>query len=261
MLAGMSSAAERATRIGPHLPRQHGAWAMLAIPLAIGVAASHPAAADVILAIAAAASYLLAATAQSAIAARDRRRYAASVLLLGSVAGATSAGLVVLAPALALALVVLLPTATVSVALARLRRQRSLASSLMSAVQAVLLAPAAAFLGGMSDPGELARVALVAAVYLVGSVLVVRSVIRERDNDAFTAGSVAAHLAAVASALALPQVPYGLLFIGLTVRAALVPVVGRARARRGLGIRPAFIGLEEGVAGIAVILVVVMVRP
>lgn len=256
----MTEAWRSADRIRLQLPRQHGAWAMLAISLAIGVAASQPAAGDAALAVAAVATYLLAATLASAAAARDRRPYQASVTFYGLGACMGSAAALAMAPGLAVALVVIVPAGTAGLLLARQRRQRSLASSLLSAVQATVLAPAAAFIGGLGDPTELARIAIVAGVYLVGSVLVVRSVIRERDNDSFTMASVTFHLVWAAAARALLAPPYALVFVGLMVRAVLVPAARRARTRRGLGIRPALIGLEETIAGI-VIIVVVLVRP
>ena len=68
--------------------------------------------------------------------------------------------------------------------------RRDLANSLLQVVQALVLVPAAAFVSGEFEPGRVVPYVLVAAGYLFGTVLVVRSVLRERGNEAFAAASV-----------------------------------------------------------------------
>ncbi len=247
-------------RVRLYVPRQHGAWALLAVPLALGVAAGHPRPAHVLLIAAAIAGYLAVATLQSAAAARSSiARFQASIWVYGGIAAICAVVLAVANPPIVLAALVVVPSVAVAVLLGRARRSRELIGSLTQTAQAIVLAPVAAFLAGVGEPDLLARVALVAAVYLVGSVLVVRSVIRERGNAGFALSSVALHVVAIGvAALTLP-VAYALLFAGLAARAAALPLIQRQRAAAGRTLKPVFVGLEELAAGIAVVAVALTV--
>ena len=74
-------------------------------------------------------------------------------------------------------------------------RRRDLANSLAQTAIALVLVPAAAYVSGAWETEAVVRATLVAAGYLVGTVLVVRSVIRERGNRGFVALSVGFHAA------------------------------------------------------------------
>ncbi len=250
-----------AKRFRLYVPRQHGAWALLAVPLLVGIAASRPTPADLLLAVAAATGYTLAATLTSAAAARDRRPYVASTLVFGSIAAATGAWLIVLAPELLLAGAVVVPASIATVWLGSRRQSRVLAASLASAAQAAVLAPCGAWLGGVTNPADLARLTFVASAYVFGSVLAVRSVIRERGNDRFWLASVLVHLGATAVAWFVLPLPAAVLLLALCGRAASLPFLARAMGRRGKPLRPAFVGLEEMVAGIALIAITLVARP
>lgn len=229
-------------------PHQHGAWAMLAVPLLLGIAATAPSPWHPVLAVAAVAGYLAAATAQAWLRARRRPSFVPSLALYGGVFAATGALLVLAFPALALSAVVVIPAGALVVGAARPGTPRDLVNSLAQTAIALVLAPAAAHLSGAWETEAVVRATLVAAGYLVGTILVVRSVIRERGNRRFAALSVAFHAALVVPAAVFLPWPYAAYAASLTARAIALPLVERRRAGTARPIRPVHVGIVEIVA-------------
>lgn len=237
------------------IPRQHGAWAMLALPLLLGVAASEPDPWQLVLAGAAYAGYLASITVQTWSRARRAPAYRPPILAYGSAFAALGSALVVAFPALLLSLAVFVPAGLVVFAGARPGTKRDLANSLAQVAQALVLVPAAAFVAGDPDWMRILAYTLVAAAYLVGTVLVVRSVLRERGNDRFAALSIGFHVAVtVMAGLALPW-PYALVAAGLTARAIGLPLAQRRWAGGPHPLRPVHVGIVEIVSSLAVVVV------
>ena len=234
-------------------PHQHGAWAMLAVPLLLGIAATAPSPWHLALGAAAVAGYLAAATAQAWLRARRRPSFVPSLALYGVVFAALGALLVLAFPALLLAVVVVVPAGALVVGGARPGTPRDLANSLAQTAIALVLAPAAAHLSGAWEADPVLRATLVAAGYLGGTVLVVRSVIRERGNRGFTALSVGFHAALVVLAAVFLPWPYAALAAGLTARAIALPLLERRRAGTARPLRPIHVGLVEIVASTALV--------
>ena len=234
-------------------PHQHGAWAMLAVPLLLGIAATAPSPWHLALVAAAVAGYLAAATAQAWLRARRRPSFVPSLALYGIVFAALGALLVLAFPALLLAVVVVVPAGALVVGGARPGTPRDLANSLAQTAIALVLAPAAAHLSGAWEADPVVRATLVAAGYLGGTVLVVRSVIRERGNRGFTALSVGFHAALVVLAAVFLPWPYAALAAGLTARAIALPLLERRRAGTARPLRPIHVGLVEIVASTALV--------
>ncbi len=245
------AASAGSTRAAPRslwFPHQHGAWAMLAVPLLMGVAASAPSAWQLVLAAASVAGYLAAATAQAWLRARRRPTFVPSLVAYGAVFAVAGVALLVAFPVLALAAVVVIPAGALVVGGARPGTPRDLANSLGQTAIALVLVPAAALTSGAWEADAVVRATLVAAGYLVGTVLVVRSVIRQRGNRGFAALSVGFHAAlAVAAAVTLAW-PYAVYFAGLTGRAVALPLVERRRAGTARPLRPVHVGIVEIVA-------------
>jgi YwiC-like protein len=237
------------------LPRQHGAWAMLLVPLLLGVAASRPYAWQLVLGCAAFAGYLTSATLQAWARARRPPEYRPPMLAYGTVFAVTGLLLVVAFPSLLLSLVVVVPTAIVVLGGARPGTRRDLANSLAQIAQALVLVPAAAYVSGEVDVERIVAYTAVAAAYLVGTVLVVRSVLRERGNEAFAALSVGFHVAVMLLAIWLYPAGYALLAVALTARAIALPVVGQRWASGSHRLRPIYVGVVEIVASVAVVVV------
>jgi len=221
---------------------------MLAVPLLLGIAATAASPWHLVLAVAAVSGYLAAATAQAWLRARRRPSFGPSLALYGGVFAATGALLIVTFPALLLAAVVVAPAGALIVGGARPGTPRDLASSLAQTAIALVLVPAAAHVSAAWETDAVLRATLVAAGYLGGTVLVVRSVIRERGNRGFTALSVGFHAALVVPAALLLPWPYTAYAAALAVRAIALPLVERRRAGTGRPLRPIHVGIVEIVA-------------
>lgn len=234
-------------------PHQHGAWAMLAVPLLLGVAASRPSAWQLILAAAAVAGYLASATAQAWLRSRRRPSYVPSLATYSTVFVASGLALLASHPALLATAVVLLPAGAITIAGARPGTGRDLASSLAQVAIVLVLVPAAAYLAAPLEPAAVVPATSVAAGYLVGTVLVVRSVIRERGNARFAGLSVGYHAALVFGAAALLPWAYAAVAAGLLARAIGLPVVQRRRAGTARPLRPVQVGVVEIVASTALV--------
>lgn len=235
------------------MPRQHGAWAMLLLPILIGVAASRPGAWQLVLAGAALTAYLASATMQAWARARRPPAYRPPMIVYGLAFAVLGTILVVAFPPLLLVLVVVLPTSIVVFQGARPGTRRDLANSLAQVAQALVLVPAAAYVSGEFQAERILAYALVAAGYLVGSVLVVRSVLRERGNTGFAMLSLGFHLGLIALAAAALPTAYAVVAAVLAVRAWLLPVLQGRWASGPHPLRPVHVGIVEIVASLTVI--------
>ncbi len=239
----------------PWVPRQHGAWAMLLLPVLLGVAASRPDPWQLAVAGTALAAYLASASAQVWARSRRPREYRLPIAVYASTAVVLGLLLLAAFPTLALAGVVVVPAAAVVFRGARPGTRRDLANSLAQVAQSLVLVPATAWVSGLWDPSRVLAYTLVAAGYQLGVVLVVRSVLRERGNASFLALSLGFHaLLVVIAAVALPAA-YALVAVGLAVRAVALPLVQRRLAGGPTPLRPIHVGLTEIVASLAVVLV------
>ena len=236
------------------IPRQHGAWAMLLLPVLLGVAASAPSPWQLVVAVTALAAYLASATAQTWSRSRRPPEYRLPIAVYGSVAAVTGLLLVVRFPELLLAAVVVVPTGIAVLRGAQPGTRRDLANSFAQVAQSLVLVPATAWVSGTWDPGTVLAYTLVAAGYQVGVVLVVRSVLRERGNEAFAAVSVGFHVALVVLAVLLLAPAYAVLAAGLALRAAALPVAQRRMAGGPRPLRPVHVGIVEIVASLAVVI-------
>ncbi len=228
---------------------------MLILPVLLGVAASRPAPWQAVLFGAAVSGYLLSATLQSWSRARRAPAYRAPLAVYGAAFAIVSLVLVVAFPPLLLVLVVAVPTAAIVFEGARPGTKRDLANSLAQVVQALALVPATAFVAGEPETGRVVAYTLVAAGYLFGSVLVVRSVLRERANAAFAGLSVGFHGALVIVALVGGLPAYAVVAGWLTLRAAALPCLQRRWARGPRPLRPVHAGIVEIISSVAVVVV------
>jgi hypothetical protein len=227
------------------VPKQFGAWAILAVPLLLGVAASSPTAWQLVLAIAAGSAYL-ASVAALEWARSKRRAQLRPLAVFGAAVVVTGGPLVMVAPQLVWVAAFVVAAAGLTLAASLAGHPKSVVVSLVEVAQALALVPAAALLSDPALGNAVWLATLAAGLYLVGSVLMVRSMIRERGNRAFLATSLAYHVVAVGIAwLALPA-PYAALAVGLLTRAVALPAIQlRWPAAR---LRPIHIGIVEIVA-------------
>lgn len=235
------------------MPGQHGAWAMLAVPFLLGVAASRPSPWQLLLAVTAVSGYLASATAQIWLRSRRRDMSLAPTLTYGITFVGSGLVLVAAYPQLLLTLVVLIPAGAVTLGGARPGARRDLVDSLAQAAQALVLVPAAAVVSGDVDAETVALMTVVAAAYLLGTVLVVRSVLRERDNRTFASVSIGYHVVLVVlAAVALPAA-WAVVAALLALRAVALPSLQRRRAGTDHPLRPIQVGLVEIAASVLVV--------
>lgn len=228
---------------------------MLLLPVLLGVAASRPSPWQLAIAGAALSGYLASSTLQAWSRARRPPAYRIPIAVFGAAFAALGLLLVIAYPALLAVLVVVVPASLIVFRGAGPGSRRDLANSLTQVAQALVLVPAAAWVSGEFDPARVVTYTFVAAGYLVGTVLMVRSVLRERGNDAFAALSAGFHLALiVAAAVALPPA-YPVVAVGLAGRAIGLPVIQRRLAAGPRPLRPIHVGIVEIVSSIAVAVV------
>jgi len=227
---------------------------MLAVPLLLGVSLGPPSPWQLALVIAALGGYLEAATAQAWLRARRSASFIPSLVIYGAVLVAGAGILLAAFPELAWSAVVIVPAGALLVRGARPGTPRDLANSFAQVAIALVLVPAAARLAGGVAVESVARATAAAAGYLVGTVFVVRSVLRERGNMTWAALSVGFHLALVpAAAVALPW-PYAVYALALAGRAAALPLVERRLAGTARSLRPIHVGIVEIIASATLVL-------
>jgi hypothetical protein len=229
------------------VPPEHGAWAMLLVPFLMGTFSASPQPASVLLLGAWLASYLASYYVIKWLRTRNLphrgRRfrkpaivYSATLCVLGLAAAFVQPWLIVAAAAFA-------ALESIAVALAIAGNPRSTVAGLASATAASLMAPVAyRFAGGLTASVALDLFA-VSWLAFVGSLLHVKSTIRERDNLRFRQGSIAFHIGALVAATAIDPglaIPFGFLLL----RSVAVP-------RHGW--RPARIGAVELVGSVLVL--------
>ena len=234
---------------------------MLLVPLLIGVAASRPAPWHLVLAGAALTAYLASASVQAWTRARRPRAYRVPIVAYGGLFAILGLALVIAFPALLLTLVVAGPAAFLVLGGARPGTRRDLANSLAQVAQALVLVPAAAYVSGKFEVEPVVTATAVAAGYLVGTVLVVRSVLRERGNETFAAVSVGFHVVLVGLALAVLPPAYAVVAAALALRALALPIIQRRLAAGPRPLRPIHVGLVEIAASIAIVAVVFLAPP
>lgn len=233
------------------VPNQHGAWAMLLLPLVVGVVRAGLVPVHVLLLVAWLVAYLAYFAATVWLRSRRKPRYRTPVVAYAAATAVTGGALLVVEPTLVRWGVVYAPLLAASLLFSVRRAERALVNDLLTVVATSLMAVIAFGLARPDDgawlpgAGWAAGWALASATfaYLAGTALYVKTMIRERGNHAMYAASVVYHvLAAAVFAWWLPWV--GAFLAVAAVRAALVP---RSWPRA----RPGAIGVGEIVASVA----------
>jgi len=225
------------------VPNQHGAWAMLASPLLVGVLAGGPAWVHLPLAAFWFAGYFAFFATSLWLKARRRARwfppvraYAALSAVLGVVVVVLQPGLARWAPLFALPL-------GIGLYAAAHRQDRALVAGLATTAGSALMTVVAYDAGPGTDLGRAWQLALVQFLYFAGTVFYVKTVIRERDNVAFRWLSAGFHVLAlltVAVVLGLAQDagsawPLLVVFALLLGRAIVVPPYRPSPKQVGIG--------------------------
>lgn len=227
-------AAPKRRRSPGWVPNQHGAWAMLAAPLLVGIIAGGPAWVHLPLAAFWFTGYFAFFATSLWLKARRRPRYWPPVRAYGLGAAALGAVVLLLEPGLAVWAPLFVLPLGVGLVAAAARHERDLLAGLTTVVGSCLMTVVAYDAGAGHVDRRAWELAAVLALYFLGTVFYVKSAIRERGNDRFLALSVGYHLVATAVAWCLAW-PLGVVFAVLTVRAAVVPKTNGTPKQLGIG--------------------------
>ncbi|MFJ5705893.1 YwiC-like family protein [Streptomyces sp. NPDC093105] len=220
------------------IPNQHGAWAMLVVPVLAGVLTGSPTWLQLPLFLAWLLGYCAVFHIEQWVrlrhASRNPRaaaRHLRPALVLAGATAALGLPLLVAAPWLGVAAALMAPFLAVNVVFARRNRERALVNGLAAVVPACGMLLVALRLGGGATADGLAPAAA-CLLYFAGTVPYVKTMIRERNSAAYRRGSVAYHAVALVAAtlldpwLAVPFAVYLARAAVLPGRGIRVPVVG-----------------------------------
>jgi hypothetical protein len=253
---GRTSPRAPALRWRPAVPPQHGAWAFLVVPVLCGFAVAGASPAGWVLLAAWVCAYPTGYYLGRALTARVRRgswsrlarRERDRAVPWAVLTAALGLPLALTRPWLLGVAVILAVLWAIGLAVAAHRGERSLANDVLLVAQAVVALPlAVAVVAGPADLADAlatstVEATLVVAAYLVGSVVHVKSLLREAGNVTFRRLNLAWHLAlAVVS---------GLLSAWWLI--AFIPAMARAILLRP-GTRPGVIGGVEAVIAVLVV--------
>lgn len=221
----------RARRGPGWVPNQHGAWAMLASPLLVGVLAGGPAWVHLPLTAFWFAGYFAFFATSLWLKSRRRARWFPPVRAYAVLTGVLGVTVLVMQPGLARWAPLFVVPLGVGLHAAAHRHDRALVSGLATTAGSALMTVVAYDAGPGSDLTRAWELALVQFLYFAGTVFYVKTVIRERDNPAFrwlSGGFHALALVVVAIVFGVVQNdatawPLLVVFAALLARAILVP--------------------------------------
>jgi AcrR family transcriptional regulator len=231
---------------------------MLLLPLAVGVWLSGPVVVHLPLGLFWLLGYFAFYAAGRWLRSRRRRRELTPLLVYGAAAVPPGVVTVVLAPHLVRWVPAFLPLLAASLWLTARRQERSLANDVVTVVAAGLMAPVAYDAGGGDDWAILWVAAGMLTGYFLGTVLYVKTMIRERGRAGYVRASVGYHVALAATAGWLAATGWQswasvAVWLLLAGRAALGPALNRRRERP---MRPVVVGVGEILASLVVTIVV-----
>ncbi len=220
---------------------------MLLLPYLAGVIAAGFRWPDVPLLCAWLGGYLLSYFGLQALKTRRPRRFRAQLTWYGAFTVAFAVPVLVASPRVLLFAPAYAALLAVNAWYAFRRRERALLNDLASVTQSCLMVFVVAAVAGQ-PPDVVFQAFLVVLLYLTGTVLYVKTMIRERGSRAYRRGSIAYHAAALAAAAAVGPVPAAV-FALLLVRASALP------DRR---LQPSRVGVIEIVASVLVLVAAVV---
>ncbi len=211
------------SRRGPGwVPNQHGAWAMLASPLLVGVLAGGPAWVHLPLAAFWFSGYFAFFATSLWLKARRKARYFPPVRAYGLLTAVLGLAVLAVEPSLAAWAGLFVPPLAIGLWFASRRNDRALVSGLVTTAASTLMTVVAYDAGPGTDLERAWLLALVQLLYFAGTVFYVKTVIRERDNPVYRWVSAGFHAAATVAMAPLSWWLAGLFAI-LTARAVVVP--------------------------------------
>lgn len=237
-----TAAATRRRTVRRFVPPQHGAWAMLLLPYLAGLLTAGLRWPDLPLLGAWLSGYLLSYYLLQALKTRRINRFRQPITLYAPLTAAFAVPVVAVRPQVLL----FAPAFAVLIAVngyhAWRRRERALLNDLASVLQSCLMVFVVAAVAEF-PPGRVAAAFTVVLLYLTGTVLHVKTMIRERGSDAYRRSSIVYHALALGAAASFGPVS-GVVFALLLVRAWALP-------RHQL--KPKYVGMVEIAASFLVL--------
>ncbi|TVR20838.1 MAG: hypothetical protein EA387_11120 [Nitriliruptor sp.] len=188
---GPGAAAPSRRRATGWIPEQHGAWEMLALPVVVGVWLVGATWVHLALAAFWLVGYLAFDAASRWLRSRRRRRELTPLLVYGAATLPLGLLTLVFAPHLLRWVPLYLPLLAVSLWLTARGAERSLGNDVVTVVAACLMAPVAYDAGGGDTLGPVWVAFGVLVAYFLGTVLYVKTMIRERGRPGYVHASVA----------------------------------------------------------------------
>ncbi|MGW7066931.1 YwiC-like family protein [Streptomyces sp. NPDC054855] len=219
------------------LPHQHGAWAMLVVPFLTGTLLGGPTPWHAVLLAAWLLGYLASFHVQQWLRLRRHsrnpraaRRHALPARVFCLTLLPLAVALVVHAPWLPAAGACAVPFLAVNCAYAWRNRERALPNGIAAVIPACGMLPVALLMGG-GDLGHAWRPTLACLLYFAGTVLYVKTMIRERGSARYRRASAVWHAGAVVVMFVMPMPVVLVVFFGVCLfRAVWMPTRGIVRA-------------------------------
>ncbi|MDE5125078.1 YwiC-like family protein [Paenibacillus larvae] len=180
------------------MPTQHGAWAMLVIPFAFGMAASGPKIGHLLLFTAWLLVYLFSYPLLQWVRTGKKAIYKRPVLFYGCLLFPLAVWLLILYPQLVWTALFYGPLFLVNCFFASRNQERSLVNDLAAVLQFCSIVYVAFYTGGgyISGWGTVHELFMISLLYFIGTIFYVKTMIREKNNKTFYWLSVTYHTAA-----------------------------------------------------------------
>lgn len=216
------------------IPNQHGAWSMLTIPFLCGMLAAQPRMIHLLLFSCWLLAYLLAFPLLQGLRKGRMRTYKSPILLYSVLLIPMAAVLLWLRPQLVWYGVVLLPLMLVNAIYAKRNQERAFWNDMAAVVQFSSMAVPAYWLGGGDDWRLAVGLALACALYYIGTVFYVKTIIREKNNPTFYVASLGYHGVVLGLSCWLAPLWLAVPASVLLIRAAIGPKTGLSVKQVGM---------------------------
>lgn len=181
-----------------YIPNQHGAWAMLVVPFLLGMFAAEAKLLHILLFAGWLLVYLFTFPFLQGIRTRKWKVYGKPLLFYGCLLLPVGASLLLLHPGLLRMVPWFIPLFVVNVYYAKINRERTLVNDLAAIIQFSLMVFVSFEVGGGTDMRLAAELFALSAIYFIGTIFYVKTIIRERNNKRYYWYSVGYHVAACA---------------------------------------------------------------
>lgn len=225
------------------VPDQHGAWAMLAVPLLIAIIATGATWVHLPLTVLWFVGYFAFFAVGLWLKSRFKKRWFPPVRAYGIATIVPALVVLILRPSLLVWVPLYVPLVIVSLWCSYRRRERSMLNDVVTILAASLMLPVAYDAGSGPEWPAVWLVTCIIFAYFVGTAWYVKTIIRERGSRTYLIASVAHHLVTaalipvVAALLGVTATlwPFMVLFVILAARAAVVPHTSATPKQTGIG--------------------------